>query len=115
MVNSLGICLSSTAALCKGTALSFVCSGHPWVGASDAGGPTTHVSQPRVACNMHTAGNTHHSCPNQLALSCGRPCLPLCGTSHHVVCCAVQARYDKYRVGSRLGRPAEALKRYGDK
>ncbi|WIA28843.1 hypothetical protein OEZ86_011369 [Tetradesmus obliquus] len=27
---------------------------------------------------------------------------------------AKQARYDKYRVGSRLGAPAEALKRYGN-
>jgi hypothetical protein len=35
------------------------------------------------------------------------------------VCCAVlllllQARYDKYRVGTRLGTPAELLKRYGN-
>jgi hypothetical protein len=26
----------------------------------------------------------------------------------------LQERYDKYRVGSRLGTPAEALKRYGN-
>lgn len=30
-------------------------------------------------------------------------------------CIPLQERYDKYRVGSRLGTPAEALKRYGNR
>lgn len=33
---------------------------------------------------------------------------------HCLLCCDMQERYDKYRVGTRLGTPAEPLKRYGD-